>query len=116
MKRYSTRALALALGLAAGGCNDFLASATDNPNNPLEATAHQELIAIQANMATRLEGQIARNATIYTQQIIGTNNQQLSYATQYGINENDIGQNFTAFYTSGGLLAMRHVQEFGAAN
>jgi hypothetical protein len=108
--------MVLAISLFAAGCNDFLAGEglTENPNNPLAATAAQEMIAIQANMATRLEGQIARNASIFTQQIIGTNNQQLSYATQYGITEADIGQNFTAFFTSGGLLAMRHVQEFGA--
>jgi hypothetical protein len=118
MKRYATRAIVLALGGVTAGCTDFLAGEglTENPNNPLAATAQQELIAVQANMATRLEGQIARNASIYTQQIIGTNNQQLSYATQYGITEADIGQNFTAFYTSGGLLALRHIQEFGAEN
>jgi hypothetical protein len=116
MKRYATRGIVLALGVAVASCNDFLVGEglTKNPNNPLVATARHELIAIQANMATRLEGQIARNAVIYTQQIIGTNNQQLSYATQYGITEADIGQNFWAFYSAAGLLAMRHVQEGGA--
>jgi SusD/RagB-like outer membrane lipoprotein len=118
MKRNATRGIVLALSLVAAGCKDFLAGEglTKNPNNPLVATAQQELIAVQANMALRLEGQIARNATIYTQQIIGTNNQQLSYATQYGITEADIGQNFWGFYSASGLLALRHIQEFGAQN
>ena len=32
----------------------------------------QQLIAVQANMSRLLEGQIARNATIYDQQLIGS--------------------------------------------
>jgi starch-binding outer membrane protein, SusD/RagB family len=118
MSRYKTTGVALALAIAVGGCENFLSGPglTIDPNNPVEATPQQQLIAVQANMATRLEGQIARNATIYTQQIIGTNNQQLTYATQYAITEADIGQNFTGFYTGGGLVALRNIQEYGAEN
>ncbi len=118
MSRYTTTGVVLALATVLGGCENFLSGPglTIDPNNPVEATPQQQLIAIQANMAARLEGQIARNATIYTQQIIGTNNQQLTYATQYSITEADIGQNFTGFYTGGGLVALRNIQEYGAAN
>ena len=118
MNRYARYGVLLPLALFGAACNEFLQGRglTEDPNNPTEATAQQQLIALQANMATRLEGQIARNASIYTQQIIGTNNQQLTYATQYGITEADIGQNFTAFWTGSGLVAMRNIQAYGQAN
>jgi hypothetical protein len=118
MNRYAKGGVALALALAAGACNDFLQGPglTENPNSATLATAQQQLISLQANMFARLEGQIARNATIYTQQIIGANNQQLTYATQYDIRESDIGQNFTGFWTGGGLVAMRNIQAYGAQN
>lgn len=118
MNRYLRYGVVLPLALFGAACNDFLQGRglTEDPNNPTVATAQQQLIALQANMATRLEGQIARNASIYTQQIIGTNNQQLTYATQYGITEADIGQNFTAFWTGSGLVAMRNIQAYGQAN
>ena len=117
MNRYGKGGVALLLALGAGACSDFLQGPglTENPNSPTLATAQQQLISIQANMATRLEGQIARNASIYVQQLIGANNQQLTYATQYDIREGDIGQNFTGFYTGGGLVAMRNLQTYGEA-
>jgi len=118
MNRFAKGGLALPLAFIAGACGDFLQGPglTENPNSATEASAEQQLIAIQANMATRLEGQIARNATIYTQQIIGANNQQLTYGTQYDIREGDIGQNMTGFWTGAGLVAMRSIQAYGAEN
>jgi SusD/RagB-like outer membrane lipoprotein len=118
MNRFFRTGVVLPLALIGAACSDFLQGKglTEDPNNPTVATATQQLIALQANMATRLEGQIARNASVYTQQVIGTNNQQLTYATQYGITEADIGQNFTGFWTGAGLVAMRNVQAYGQAN
>jgi hypothetical protein len=117
MNKYGRGGVVLSLALAAGACNDYLQGPglTENPNSATLATAQQQLIAVQANMFARLEGQIARNASIYTQQLIGSNNQQLTYATQYDIREGDIGQNFTGFFTGGGLIAMRNIQAFGQA-
>lgn len=116
MKRFAKGGVALSLAVIASACSDFLQGPglTENPNNATLASAQQQLIALQANMSARLEGQIARNASIYTQQVIGANNQQLIYATQYDIREGDIGQNFTGFYTGGGLVAMRNIQAYGA--
>lgn len=107
----------LAMALAGVACSDFLAGPglTEDPNNPIEATPQQQLVAFQSNMNMRLEGQLARNAAIYMQQVIGTNNQQLTYGTQYGITEADV--NFmTPFYTGGGLVALRNVQQYGTDN
>jgi hypothetical protein len=118
MKRYSTGLVVMSLALSVAACDDFLSGPglTVDPNQAVQATPQQQLIALQANMSTRLEGQIARNATIYTQQIIGSNNQQLSYATQYGITEGDLGANFTGFWTGAGLVAMRNIQEWATTN
>jgi hypothetical protein len=112
MNGYATRGVVLSLALLSAACTDFLSGPglTIDPNNPVEATPQQQLIAVQANMAARLEGQIARNATIYTQQIIGTNNQQLQWGTQYGVAEGDVSGQMSAFYTGGGLVGLRNIQ------
>lgn len=102
----------LSLVLLAAGCGDFLSGPglTENPNTPTEVTMLQQLIAVQANMFTRLEGQMARSAGIYTQQIIGSNNQQQLWGTNYGASESDIPAHMSAFYTGAGLLGMRNIQ------
>jgi len=84
MHRYARTGIAVSLALVGASCSDFLSGPglTENPNNPTTGTMLQQLIAVQANMSRLLEGQIARNATIYDQQLIGSNNQQLSQATQ----------------------------------
>ena len=103
----------LALALLAGwGCSDFLngPGLTENPNNPLVATPIQILVSIQANVATRLEGQLARCASVFTQQLIGSNNQQLQWCTAYLVGESDISGQMSGFYTGGGLYGVRQVE------
>src|SRR5437016_10267922 len=103
----------LALALLAGwGCSDFLngPGLTENPNNPLVATPIQILVSIQANVATRLEGQLARCASVFTQQLIGSNNQQLQWCTAYLVGESDISGQMSGFYTGGGLYGIRQVE------
>ena len=118
MNRYAKSGVAIALALTAAGCDDFLQGPglTENPNQATEGTALQQLIAVQANMFTRLEGQMARSAGIYTQQIIGSNNQQLTWATNYGQSESDIPAHMSAFYTGAGLVGLRNIVAFGEAN
>jgi hypothetical protein len=107
----------LVLGLLGAGCTSFLEGPglTENPNSAVVGTPLQQLIAIQANMFTRLEGQMARSAGMFTQQIIGSNNQQLQWGTQYGFSESDIPAHMSAFYTGAGLVGMRNVQAAGVA-
>ena len=113
MHRYKKAGILLSLGLiGAAGCSDFLSGPglTVNPNSPTEGTMLQQLIAVQANMFVRLEGQLARSAGMYTQQLIGSNNQQLTWGTQYGATESDIPGFMSALYTGAGLLGMRNIQ------
>jgi hypothetical protein len=102
----------LSLGLIGAGCKDFLSGPglTVNPNSPTEGTMLQQLVAVQANMFTRLEGQLARSAGMYTQQIIGSNNQQLTWGTQYSATESDIPAHMSSLYTGAGLLGLRNIQ------
>ncbi|HKS90773.1 MAG TPA: SusD/RagB family nutrient-binding outer membrane lipoprotein [Tepidiformaceae bacterium] len=104
--------LGLSVMLSATACSDFLngPGLTDNPNSPTVVTARQQLIAVQAGTFTRLEGQLARSAGIYTQQLIGSNNQQLQWATQYGQSESDIPGTMSGFYTGTGLFGLRNIQ------
>jgi len=117
MKTSSKTIFVLALAAAGAGaaCSDFLRGPglTDNPNSPVTVTPTQQLIAMQSNMSTILEGQLARCAGIFTQQLIGSNNQQLTYCTQYRVSEGDISGQMAAFYTGGGLVAMRNIEASG---
>ena len=116
MNRYMKAGVLLSLGLIGAGCKDFLSGPglTENPNSPTEGTMLQQLVAVQANMFTRLEGQLARSAGMYTQQLIGSNNQQLTWGTQYSATESDIPAHMSSLYTGGGLLGLRNIQ--AAAN
>ena len=113
MKKYAKAAVVLSLVIGAG-CDEFIQGPglTENPNSPVTGTAAQQLIAVQARMATLLEGQLARTAGIYTQQIIGSNNQQLQ-VTSYQYGETDYSGFFSGFYTGGGLVAIRNIQALG---
>jgi hypothetical protein len=112
-RRYATAGVALSLALLGVGCDNFLSGPglNENPNNPLDASTTARFVAIQANMFTRLEGQLARFAGIFTQQLIGSNNQQQLQGTQYAVNEGDVSGFMSAFYTGGGLFGLRQVQE-----
>ena len=104
MKASRKAGAVLVLALLAGwGCGDFLSGPglTENPNNPTQATAIQLLVAIQSSAATRFEGQVARCASIFTQQLIGSNNQQLQYCTSYGVQEGDISGAMAGVGSSG---------------
>jgi hypothetical protein len=116
MKWYARAGLVLSLTSLVAGCDDFIQGPglTANPNSPIEGTAKQQLIAVQARMSTLLEGQLARTAGIYTQQIIGAATQQLE-VTQYVYGEDNYSGAFNGFYSGGGLLAMRNVQALARA-
>jgi len=118
MNTYRKAVTVLALTLVGAGCSEFLSGPglTENPNNPTQGTPLQQLISVQANMATRMEGQVARCASIFTQQLIGSNNQQLQYCTGYGVTESDISGQMSGFYTGGGLLGLRNIEAAATAS
>jgi starch-binding outer membrane protein, SusD/RagB family len=118
MNRYiKAGAVVLTLSVVGAGCDSFIQGPglTENPNSPAGGTPKQQLISVQARMATLLEGQLARTAGIYTQQIMGANNQQLT-VSQYQYGESDYSAFFSGFYVGGGLVALRNIQAASEAS
>ncbi|HUP89595.1 MAG TPA: SusD/RagB family nutrient-binding outer membrane lipoprotein [Longimicrobiales bacterium] len=105
-------AAAISLALIGAACDSFIQGPglTENPNSPTGGTIQQQLISLQAALSVQFEGQLARTAGMFTQQIIGSNNQQLQQGTQYNTQENDISAFMSRFYTGGGLLGLRNLQ------
>jgi hypothetical protein len=109
----------LALGVAAvigTGCHDYLTGEklTTNPNSPTSASALQLLVAAQASLFNQQEGQLARIAAMYTQQLSGTNNQQRDYGSSYLLTEGDVGTFWNQTYVGGGLVDLRRIQAAAA--
>lgn len=112
MTRYTKAGVALSLALLGVACDSFLSGPglNENPNSALDASATARFVAVQASTFTRLEGQLARFSGIFTQQLIGSNNQQQGQGTQYAVSELDVSGFMSAFYTGGGLFGLRQVQ------
>lgn len=112
LTRSTRRAGLMGLLVLGAGCGDFLTGPklTEDPNNPIRASIGQLLTAVQAAQFLQQESQLARLAAMYTQQLSGTNNQQLSWGSQYLIGESDLSGRFSLNYTGGGLVDLRNVQ------
>jgi hypothetical protein len=110
-KKFTIAGVAAAV-LAVSGCSDFLTGAgiDDNPNQPSAATTQQLFVAAQAQAFVRQEGQIARTAVMFVQQLSGTNNQQKDYGSSYLNTETAYSGMFSGFYTGGGLVDWRKIQ------
>jgi len=121
--RHSFRVL-LGLGLAIGavGCSDYLSgpgiSTTQDPNNVTTLTKAGPLyIGVQEAGPVQREGQIARFATAYMQQIAGVARQSVAF-DHYLASPGDIDTYFGAIYGSsnvvtggGGLLDVHKMQQ-----
>lgn len=93
------------LTLFVGGC-DFISPVDSNPNSVGAATVDQLFTGIQVNSYFLTEGQIARLAAIWTQQMAGTASQFISI-DDYTITEEDANDEFSTVYTGGGLIDIR---------
>ena len=118
--RHSRLAALMAVVLGLTACDDLLQGPglTENPNSPLDiaATPEQLIIAIQARQFTMEQGQLARSAVIWTQQLSGIFNQQKEWGSAYNFTENDISGHYNGTYLAGGLLDIRKVQELSSDN
>lgn len=94
------------------GCGDFLSGPklTTDPNKQTETrTPDQWFIPIQANTWFLNEGQIARTAAVWHQQMAGVQ-RQFSSLDIYSIGEGDLEGEWSSFYTGGGILDARKLQ------
>ena len=115
--RYLTRSAARVVAAAcvaasAAACDDFITGEglTQDPNNPSTADANQLFVAAEASLINQQEGQLARIASMWTQQMAGTFNQQLNYGSQYILTEGDVSTFWNQTYAGGGLIDLRKLQ------
>lgn len=96
----------------AGACTDFLTGEelTTDPNRPDAATTDQLFTAVQVQQFTVHTGALARLASMWTQQMAGTDRQYASQAL-YDIAEDDFSTEWNSIYGGGGLLDLRIIQD-----
>jgi starch-binding outer membrane protein, SusD/RagB family len=120
MRQSLTLLLSAALVSGTVGCGDFLSGpgVDEDPNNITQLTRPGPLyISIQALQSVQFEGQLARNAAEYVQQIAGNSRQQIGYDL-YQMDPVTIDPHFFSVYGSsitvqggGGLLDIRKMQQ-----
>ena len=116
--------LIAALVLGTAGCNDFLSGdgVDRDPNNITRLTRPGPLyVGIQALQSVQFEGQLARSAAEYVQQIAGNSRQQIGFDL-YQMDPVTIDPHFFSVYGSsiavqggGGLLDIHKMQQFARA-
>ena len=116
--------LIAAVVLGAAGCNDFLSGdGVDNdPNNITRLTRPGPLyVGIQALQSVQFEGQLARSAAEYVQQIAGNSRQQIGFDL-YQMDQVTIDPHFYSVYGSsiavqggGGLLDLHKMAQLARA-
>jgi len=105
---------AIGLTVAAAGCSDFLGctECVTSPTAPTTATSTQRLVATQAKLWQLVNGELARESSMFMQQMAGTANQ---YQTldRYSLDPNG---DFTTPYTGGGLVDLLKVESDARAS
>jgi hypothetical protein len=99
---------ALCAALLAGsliGC-EFITAIESNPNRVPEAQLDQLLVGVSVNNFWQEEGQCSRMASMWTQQMAGTQ-RQFSGFDVYNFTEGDASGCYTSVYTGGGLIDIR---------
>lgn len=120
MRQSFKAVLGLVLALSAAGCSDYLSGpgVDQDPNNVINLqTAKPLYIGIQAAGPVQREGQPARWAMLYMQQVAGINRQQQDFDL-YGATQGDTDTYFGAVYGTsnvvtggGGLLDIHKLQQ-----
>lgn len=95
---------ALMLGFL-GGC-DFIQPVETNPNSIPTATMDQILTSVQVNAFSFSEGQLGRLASMWTQQMAGTDRQFVSLDS-WQFTEEEGDDYYNGMYTGGGLVDIR---------
>jgi hypothetical protein len=102
--------LALA-GALVGGCGDYLSGPelTTDPNNPTAAPIDQLFYSVQLRQFSGHEGDLARGASMFVQQMAGTDRQFIA-RDLYDFAEDEFDYYFSRIYTGGGLIDLRKVE------
>jgi hypothetical protein len=110
-QRMTRLAALLAILASLAACDDFLSGPelTDDPNNPSTATRDQLFHAVQINTFFWQTGNLARSASMWVNQMVGTDRQYLAYDA-YDFGEDEFNAEFDGVYIGGGLVDMRKVE------
>ena len=100
---------AAALAGLLGAC-DFIESTTSDPNQVPNATIDQLFTSVQVNAFHITESQVARLATLWTQQTAGVAN-QFTARDIYDFDEEEGNPEWISIYSSGGLVDVRNAIE-----
>jgi len=102
---------AAALVVVAAGCNNFLKGGdlTKDPNNPLDATPKQYYASVQSNLWQQQTADLARLTTLWMQQAVGVQRQQLGVYDYTGVTEGTFDGQFAQAYAGGGILDLRKI-------
>ncbi len=112
MKKYLKGAICAAgLVVAAAGCNNFLKGGdlTKDPNNPLAATPSQFFASVQSNLWLEQSSDLGRLTSLWLQQIVGDQRQQLGIYEFFGVTEGTYDGAFSQAYQGGGILDLRQI-------
>lgn len=104
-RKWTGRAFGAALLVGSLGACDFITAETD-PNIITEPTLASLFVGTQLNTYIFAEGNLARVATVFTQQLAGAD-RQFETLDQYQIDEETADGEFGAIYTGGGLIDIR---------
>ena len=109
MRNFAALSAITVAGVAAG-CSSYFdgPGISENPNSPSKSTADQQFTGFQAFAFANLTGDVNRLISMWTQQMAGTGRQWAGY-DKYVVTENDF--TFGAYYTGGGLVDIRGVEE-----
>lgn len=115
MKRLTFATLLPALLLA--GCDDYLEGPglNQDPNRPTAANRDQLMVGVQVSQFTQQTGHMSRVASMWMQQMAGTDRQYQSL-DRYDITESDFSPQFSGVYTGGGLVDLRRIQASAEAD
>ena len=91
--------------LSLGACN-FITPIDANPNAVPTANVDQLFTGIEVNTFFVATGGLSRVASMWTQQMAGTDRQFVTI-DNYTITESDFNDEFNAIYTGGGLIDMK---------
>lgn len=113
--KWLGRALGAALLVGSMGACDFIDSTESDPNQVPEANVDQLFTTAQVNSFFFMEAQLSRLASMWTQQMAGTD-RQFQALDQYTFSADVVDDEWTSVYAGGGLVDIRRAVETAEAN
>lgn len=111
-RTWKGRAIAAALLVGSLGACDFIDISDADPNIITEPTLPSLFVSTQVNSFLFAEGQLARTAAVFTQQLAGAD-RQFALLDRYDIDEETADGEFATIYTGGGLVDIRRARAIG---